>query len=93
LLQARHIDAGPGKQRCRAAVILIDQRQQQVLRLDELLVAADCQALASASACWNLVVNLSIRMAVSRRESVQYPKDEDNPSNFNSPPGGRIWRR
>ena len=45
LAQARHIGPGPAEQRRRAAVILIEQGEQQVLRFDELLVAADRQAL------------------------------------------------
>ena len=45
LAQACDIDAGAGKQRRGAAVLLIDQCEQQVLRFDELLVAANRQAL------------------------------------------------
>ncbi len=45
LLEGRHIDTGAGQQRRSAAIVLVDQRQQQVLRFDELLVAANGQAL------------------------------------------------
>ena len=44
-LQRRHIAAGARQQRGRAAVGIVEQGQQQVLRLDELVVAADGQAL------------------------------------------------
>jgi hypothetical protein len=39
--------------------------QQQVLRLDELLVVADGQALRIGQACWNLVVSLSLVSVIS----------------------------
>ena len=45
LAQARDIGPGPAEQRRRAAVILIEQGEQQVLRFDELLIAADGQTL------------------------------------------------
>ena len=61
--QRRHVDAGAGQQRAGAAIFLLEQRQQQVLRLDHLVVVADRQALGFAEACWNLVVNLSRRMS------------------------------
>ena len=44
-LQRADIDAGARQQRCGAAVLLVEQGQQQVLRLDELVVVADRQAL------------------------------------------------
>jgi hypothetical protein len=44
-LQPGAIHAGPLQQRRGAAVVLVEQGQQQVLRLDELLVVADGQAL------------------------------------------------
>jgi hypothetical protein len=47
LAQTRHIDAGTGEQRTRAAVILIDQGEQQVLRFDELLVVPMARLWAS----------------------------------------------
>ena len=45
LLQARHLGTGTGQQRGGRAVLLVQQGQQQVLGLDELLVAAVGQAL------------------------------------------------
>ena len=46
LAQARHIGPGPAEQRRRSAVILIKQGEQQVLRLNELLVSANGQTLS-----------------------------------------------
>ncbi len=43
-LEARHIDAGPAEQRTGAAIVLLQQGEQQVLRFDELLVVAIGQA-------------------------------------------------
>ena len=47
-LQGRHIDAGTRQQRGGAAIVLAEQRQQQVLWLNELLVVAIGQALGVA---------------------------------------------
>ena len=47
-LQPADIGAGTLQQRTRAAVVLLEQGQQQVLRLDELVVQADSQALRIA---------------------------------------------
>ena len=44
-LQRRHVDAGALQQRARAAVVLVQQRREQVLRLDVLVVVAERQAL------------------------------------------------
>jgi len=44
-LQAGYVNTGARQQRGRSAVILIDQGEQQVLRFDELLVAANGQTL------------------------------------------------
>ena len=44
-LERWHIDAGALQQRHRAAVFLAEHGQQQVLRLDELLIITQCDAL------------------------------------------------
>ena len=44
-LQPGHGDAGAGEQRCGPAVLLGEQRRQQVLRLDEAVVVAEREAL------------------------------------------------
>ncbi len=63
------------------AVVLIEQGQQQVLRLDERLSWPTARLWASARACWNLVVNLSKRIAESPRGN-HYGKDGDVPVYF-----------
>jgi len=55
---------GARQQGSGGTVLLVEQGQQQVLRLDELLVAAIARLWASARACWNLVVSLSMRMMI-----------------------------
>ena len=44
-LQFGHLDAGARQQRGRAAVLLRQQSREQMLRLDEAVVVAQCQAL------------------------------------------------
>ena len=44
-LECLHIGAGLRQQRCRAAIVLLQQGQQQMLRLDHLVVVTDGQAL------------------------------------------------
>ena len=44
-LEPRHGDAGAGEQRRGAAVLLVEQRREQVLRLDEAVVVAERHAL------------------------------------------------
>ncbi len=43
--QQVHVDAGAIEQRARAAAFLVEQREQQVHRLDELVIAADRERL------------------------------------------------
>jgi len=43
--ELRHVDPGPGGERGRPAVLLVEQRREDVHRLDELVVRADSQAL------------------------------------------------
>src|SRR5690606_16637542 len=45
LAQQRHVDAGLQQQRARAAALRVEQRRQQVRRLDQVVVAADGQRL------------------------------------------------
>jgi hypothetical protein len=64
LLEKRGISARLGDEAGDAAVLLAEEREQQVLGLDVLLVAAEGQALGLGSASCSLVVNLSNRMAL-----------------------------
>ena len=63
-LQPGDVDAGPGQQRGRAAVVLLQEGSRCCGSMNcwSLL---EGEAWASARACWNLVVNLSSRMPVS----------------------------
>ena len=65
------VDARLGQQPTHAAALLVEQCHHDVRRLDELVIRPTASDCASASAIWNLLVSLSIRIrtSLSRYES------------------------